>query len=97
MREGFLYLEIVVVCVEFGCHIDVEHEYEKHELMGEMVRWEVEDVRQLMVMWECEFALSTLDVLQRFGFFLQMGFTLILAYPDGWDVGLLGDSLDEDD
>ncbi|GJR02223.1 hypothetical protein Tco_0525207 [Tanacetum coccineum] len=44
-----------------------------------------------------EVALSTLDVLQRFGFFLQMGFTLILATLDGLDVGLLGDVTDEDD
>ncbi|GJY40783.1 hypothetical protein Tco_0428053 [Tanacetum coccineum] len=44
-----------------------------------------------------EFALSTLDVLQRFGFFLQMGFTLILATLDGLDVGLLGDVISEDD
>ncbi|GJW44744.1 hypothetical protein Tco_0073543 [Tanacetum coccineum] len=44
-----------------------------------------------------EFALSTLDVLQRFGFFLQIGFTLILATLDGLDVGLLGDVIGEDD
>ncbi|GJW17547.1 hypothetical protein Tco_0024983 [Tanacetum coccineum] len=44
-----------------------------------------------------EFALSTLDVLQTFGFFLQMGFTLILATLDGLDVGLLGDVIGEDD
>ncbi|GKE80964.1 hypothetical protein Tco_1550964 [Tanacetum coccineum] len=44
-----------------------------------------------------EFALSTLDVLQRFGFFLQMGFTLILATLDGLDVVLLGDVIGEDD
>ncbi|GJQ96443.1 hypothetical protein Tco_0007582 [Tanacetum coccineum] len=44
-----------------------------------------------------EVALSTLDVLQRFGFFLQMGFTLILATLDGLDVGLLGDVIDEND
>ncbi|GJT77740.1 hypothetical protein Tco_1044465 [Tanacetum coccineum] len=31
------------------------------------------------------------------GFFLQMGFTLILATLDGLDVGLLGDVIDEDD
>ncbi|GJU39880.1 hypothetical protein Tco_1192837 [Tanacetum coccineum] len=42
-------------------------------------------------------ALSTLDVLQRFGFFLQMGFILILATFDGLDVGLLGDAIGEDD
>ncbi|GJX20928.1 hypothetical protein Tco_0223605 [Tanacetum coccineum] len=46
---------------------------------------------------EGEFALSTLDVLQSFGFFLQMGFTLILATLDGLDVGLLGDVIGEDD
>ncbi|GKE98219.1 hypothetical protein Tco_0021570, partial [Tanacetum coccineum] len=44
-----------------------------------------------------EVALSILDVLQRFGFFLQMGFTLILATLDGLDVGLLGDVIDDDD
>ncbi|GKB57773.1 hypothetical protein Tco_0913959 [Tanacetum coccineum] len=68
---GFLYLEIEVVCVEFGCYFEVE-------LEGEVV-------------------LSTFDVLQRFGFFLQMGFTLILATLDGLDVGLLGDVIGGDD
>nr|GEU69321.1 hypothetical protein [Tanacetum cinerariifolium] len=42
-----------------------------------------------------EFTLSSLDVLQRFSFFLQMGFTLILATLDGLDVGLLGDVIKE--
>ncbi|GKF30076.1 hypothetical protein Tco_0096418 [Tanacetum coccineum] len=64
-----------------------------------MVRWEMEDVRQLVVMWECrEFTLSSLlDVLQGFSFFLQMGYTLILATLDGLDVGFLGDVIGEDD
>ncbi|GJT03584.1 hypothetical protein Tco_0824753 [Tanacetum coccineum] len=44
-----------------------------------------------------EVVLSTFDVLQRFGFFLQMGFTLILATLDGLDVGLLGDVIGGDD
>nr|GEV29898.1 hypothetical protein [Tanacetum cinerariifolium] len=44
-----------------------------------------------------EFTLSSLDVLQGFNFFLQMGFTLILATLDGLDVGLLGDIIGEDD
>ncbi|GJT55925.1 hypothetical protein Tco_0990979 [Tanacetum coccineum] len=44
-----------------------------------------------------EFALSTLDVLKRFSFFLQMGFTLNLATLNGLDVGLLGDVIGEDD
>ncbi|GJX54199.1 hypothetical protein Tco_0282568 [Tanacetum coccineum] len=44
-----------------------------------------------------EFALSTLNVLQRLGFILQIGFTLILATLDGLDVGLLGDVISEDD
>ncbi|GKA21575.1 hypothetical protein Tco_0701564 [Tanacetum coccineum] len=69
--EGFLYLEIEVVCVEFGCHFDVE--------------------------LECEFTLSSLDVLQGFSFFLQIGFTLILATLNGLDVCLLGDVIGEDD
>ncbi|GJW09617.1 hypothetical protein Tco_1575444 [Tanacetum coccineum] len=45
----------------------------------------------------CELTLSSLDVLQGFSFFLQMGFTLILATLDGLDVGLLGDVIGEDD
>ncbi|GJX82601.1 putative reverse transcriptase domain-containing protein [Tanacetum coccineum] len=68
---GFLYLEMEVVCVEFGCHFEVEIEY--------------------------EFTLSSLEVLQGFSFFLQMGFTLILATFDGLDVGLLEDVIGEDD
>ncbi|GKC71488.1 hypothetical protein Tco_1117371, partial [Tanacetum coccineum] len=44
-----------------------------------------------------EVVLSTFDVLQRFGFFLQIGFTLILATLDGLDVGLLGDVIGGDD
>ncbi|GJU54812.1 putative reverse transcriptase domain-containing protein [Tanacetum coccineum] len=44
-----------------------------------------------------ELALSSLDVLQEFSFFLQMGFTLILATLDCLDVGLLGDVIGEDD
>ncbi|GJZ19591.1 hypothetical protein Tco_0556181 [Tanacetum coccineum] len=46
---------------------------------------------------ECELTLSSLDVLQGFSFFLQIGFTLILATLDGLDVGLLGDVIGEDD
>ncbi|GKA65666.1 serine/threonine-protein kinase STY17-like protein [Tanacetum coccineum] len=44
-----------------------------------------------------EFTLSSLEVLQGFSFFLQMGFTLILATFDGLDVGLLEDVIGEDD
>ncbi|GKB46618.1 hypothetical protein Tco_0897371 [Tanacetum coccineum] len=44
-----------------------------------------------------KFTLSSLDVLQGFSFFLQMGFTLILATLDGLDVGLLGEVIGEDD
>ncbi|GJV74699.1 hypothetical protein Tco_1506283 [Tanacetum coccineum] len=43
-----------------------------------------------------EFTLSSLEVLQGFSFFLQMGFTLILATLDGLDVGLLEDVIGED-
>ncbi|GJZ46056.1 hypothetical protein Tco_0593652 [Tanacetum coccineum] len=57
-RLSILYLEIEVMCVEFGCHFEVE--------------------------LECKFTLSPLDVLQGFSFFLQMGFTLILATFDGF-------------
>ncbi|GJW16565.1 hypothetical protein Tco_0024001 [Tanacetum coccineum] len=72
-------------------------EYGYQSRRGIRVRWEMEDVRQLAVMWECEFTLSSLVVLQGFSFFLQMGFTLILATLDGLDVGLLGDVIGEDD
>ncbi|GJY59408.1 hypothetical protein Tco_0459300 [Tanacetum coccineum] len=44
-----------------------------------------------------EVVLSTFEELQMLGFFLQMGFTLILATFDGLDVGLLGDVIGEDD
>ncbi|GJY23532.1 hypothetical protein Tco_0397190 [Tanacetum coccineum] len=44
-----------------------------------------------------EFILSSLGVLQGFSFFLQIGFTLILATFDGLDVGLLEDVIGEDD
>ncbi|GJZ31439.1 hypothetical protein Tco_0576486 [Tanacetum coccineum] len=44
-----------------------------------------------------KFTLSPFDVLQGFSFFLQIGFTLILATLDGLDVGLLGDVIGEDD
>ncbi|GJV16718.1 hypothetical protein Tco_1362041 [Tanacetum coccineum] len=44
-----------------------------------------------------KFTLIPLDVLQGFSFFLQMGFTLILATLDGLDVSLLGDVIGEDD
>ncbi|GJY61159.1 hypothetical protein Tco_0461816 [Tanacetum coccineum] len=40
---------------------------------------------------------SVLNVRIWFSFFLQMGFTLILATLDGLDVGLLGDVIGEDD
>ncbi|GJS39061.1 hypothetical protein Tco_0564104 [Tanacetum coccineum] len=77
--KGFLYLEIDVVYVEFGCHFDVELELSGFGIgVG-------------------EFTLSSLDVLQEFSFFLQMGFTLIVATLDGLDVSLLGDVIGEDD
>ncbi|GJV58067.1 ARID DNA-binding domain-containing protein [Tanacetum coccineum] len=44
-----------------------------------------------------EFTLSSLEVLQGFSFFLQMGFTLILATFDGLDVVWLEDVIGEDD
>ncbi|GJS30582.1 hypothetical protein Tco_0491202 [Tanacetum coccineum] len=44
-----------------------------------------------------EFTLSSLEVLEGFSFFLQMGFTLILATFDGLDVSLLEDVIGEDD
>ncbi|GKC45150.1 hypothetical protein Tco_1062872 [Tanacetum coccineum] len=77
--EGFFYLEIEVVCVEFGCHFEVELECMSGFGIG-----------------EGELTLSSLDVVQGFSFFLQMGFTLILATLGGLDVCLLGDVIGED-
>ncbi|GJT15621.1 zf-CCHC domain-containing protein [Tanacetum coccineum] len=74
------------------------------DLMGEM---EVEDVRTIMVMGSCPYVRFVmldwgdcfLEMVhdEEFGFFLQMGFTLILATLDGLDVGLLGDVIGGDD
>ncbi|GJR43329.1 hypothetical protein Tco_1311432 [Tanacetum coccineum] len=44
-----------------------------------------------------EVVLSTFEVLQLLGFFLQMGFIVILATLDGLDVGLLGYVIGKDD
>nr|GEV94575.1 ribonuclease H-like domain-containing protein [Tanacetum cinerariifolium] len=49
------------------------------------------------VMRECCFVVERDAWLRGFSFFLQMGFTLILATLDGLDVGLLGDVIGEDD
>ncbi|GJR66426.1 mycolic acid cyclopropane synthase [Tanacetum coccineum] len=46
---------------------------------------------------DVEVSLISLEVLQGFSFFLQMGFTLILATFDGLDVGLLEDVIGEND
>ncbi|GJU80953.1 hypothetical protein Tco_1283318 [Tanacetum coccineum] len=69
--------------------------------MGEMGNGGYEttygDVKVSLMQGFGEFTLISLDVLQGFSFFLQMGFTLILATLDGLDVGLLGDVIGEDD
>ncbi|GJT54859.1 hypothetical protein Tco_0989913 [Tanacetum coccineum] len=89
--KGFLYLEMEVMCVEFGCHFEMELECEFH------LRWF--DDEKIDGLWHIvgKFTLIPLDMLQGFSFFLQMGFTLILDTLDGLDVGLLGDVIDEDD
>ncbi|GJV86744.1 hypothetical protein Tco_1530682 [Tanacetum coccineum] len=69
----------------------------KELFLGEDATRAIPNMGFNLVNVEGEFALSTLDVLQRFGFILQMGFTLILATLDGLDVGLLGDVIGEDD
>ncbi|GJU96680.1 hypothetical protein Tco_1321436 [Tanacetum coccineum] len=66
-------------------------------LMGEMGSRGCETSRGVSGFGIGEVELSTFDVLQMFGFFLQMGFTLILATLDGLDVCLLGDVIGEDD
>nr|GEY21528.1 hypothetical protein [Tanacetum cinerariifolium] len=70
MRECCFVVKRELVCVEFGCHFEVE--------------------------LECKFTLISLDVLQGFSFFIQMGLTLILATLDGLDVSLLGNVIGED-
>ncbi|GJX63975.1 hypothetical protein Tco_0298318 [Tanacetum coccineum] len=80
--EGFLYLEIEMMCVEFGCVENDCHFEVEIELSGFGIG---------------EVELSTFDMLQMFVFFLQMGFTLILATLDGLDACLLGDVIGEDD
>ncbi|GJW93543.1 hypothetical protein Tco_0173215 [Tanacetum coccineum] len=81
---------LIGLVVEFKCH---QHRLFSMEI--EVVC--VEFGCHFKVELECEFTLSLLDVLQGFSFFLQIGFTLILATLDGLDVGLLGDVIGEDD
>ncbi|GKC88106.1 hypothetical protein Tco_1148755 [Tanacetum coccineum] len=68
---------------------------------GELLTMEIEEVEDAETTCgdgEClNVRICTFDVLQRFGFFLQMGFTHILATLDGLDVGLLGDVISGDD
>nr|GEW28533.1 hypothetical protein [Tanacetum cinerariifolium] len=59
--------------------------------------WEMMGTVWTLGVLHSEFTLSSVDVLQGFSFFLQMGLTLILATLDGLDVGLLGDVIGEDD
>ncbi|GJX05675.1 hypothetical protein Tco_0191591 [Tanacetum coccineum] len=66
-------------------------------LLGEDATRAIPNMGFNLVNVEGKFTLSLLDVLQGFSFFLQMGFTLILATLDGLDVGLLGDFIGEDD
>ncbi|GJR11672.1 hypothetical protein Tco_0794324 [Tanacetum coccineum] len=66
-------------------------------VLGEDATREIPNMGFNLVDVEGELTLSSLDVLQGFSFFLQMGFTLILATLDGLDVGLLGDVIGEDD
>ncbi|GJZ62838.1 hypothetical protein Tco_0619259 [Tanacetum coccineum] len=63
------------------------------ELENQDTQYYMEDPEQAFV----EYTSSRTDEACRFGFFLQMGFTLILATLDGLDVGLLGDVIGGDD
>ncbi|GJS48154.1 hypothetical protein Tco_0598275 [Tanacetum coccineum] len=71
--------------------------YSKELFLGEDATRAIPNMGFNLVNVEGELTLSSLDVLQGFSFFLQMGFTLILATLDGLDVGLLGDVIGEDD
>ncbi|GJS28063.1 hypothetical protein Tco_0488683 [Tanacetum coccineum] len=70
---------------------------EQELFLGEDATRAIPNMGFNLVNVEGELTLSSLDVLQGFSFFLQMGFTLILATLDGLDVGLLGDVIGEDD
>ncbi|GJR77143.1 hypothetical protein Tco_0089508 [Tanacetum coccineum] len=95
-------IPIVKVCWNSKCGPEFTWECEDHmkakypRLFAECA---VEPTSEIIGMkfLKAEVVMSTFDVLQRFGFFLQMGFTLILATLDGLDVGLLGDVIGEDD
>ncbi|GKC68700.1 hypothetical protein Tco_1101298 [Tanacetum coccineum] len=80
--------------VMMGCCFVVERDA---LLRGEMGSGGCETSRGVSGFGIGEVELSTFDVLQMFVFFLQMGFTLILATLDGLDVCLLGDVIGEDD
>ncbi|GJW22165.1 hypothetical protein Tco_0032787 [Tanacetum coccineum] len=85
--KSFLYMEKEMMCgkfgfVEFGYHIEVDSECKLHGVG---------------VLGIGEVILSTFKLLQMLGFFLQIGFTLILATLDGLDVSLLGDVISEDE
>ncbi|GJU13620.1 hypothetical protein Tco_1136016 [Tanacetum coccineum] len=72
-------------------------ENQKELFLGEDATRAIPNMGFNLVNVEGKLTLSSLDVLQGFSFFFQMGFTLILATLDGLDVGLLGDVIGEDD
>ncbi|GJZ50831.1 hypothetical protein Tco_0605346 [Tanacetum coccineum] len=99
MSQGPRGLESMVM---MGCCFVVERDallrvWVSCGLMGEMGSRGCETSRGVSGFGIGEVELSTFDVLQMFGFFLQMGFTLILATLDGLDECLLGDVIGEDD
>ncbi|GJZ62776.1 hypothetical protein Tco_0618913 [Tanacetum coccineum] len=92
---------LIDLCYKFGAEAVVEG---KKLFLGEdatraipNMGFNLVDVEGVCGFGMGEVVLSTFEELQMLGFFLQMGFTLILATLDGLDVGLLGDVIGEDD
>nr|GEU90677.1 hypothetical protein [Tanacetum cinerariifolium] len=84
------------------CHLEIlylnQHAHTLHHLESLLaISLDRLDILKEDLGYQSEFTLSSLDVLQGFSFFLQMGFTLILATLNGLDMGLLGDIIGDDD
>ncbi|GJU87283.1 hypothetical protein Tco_1294829 [Tanacetum coccineum] len=91
--EGFLYLEIEVVCVEFGCYFEVELECEQYDLVmldwGDCFLEMVHD--ELVSVLVLENCIEQFDMFQRIGYFLQRVSHSFLSTLNGFGCGLIGD------
>ncbi|GJV64370.1 hypothetical protein Tco_1475198 [Tanacetum coccineum] len=90
IAPGLFKLDLEPLALKFLKNKDAHLDYIKHSREhADTLREIVKSARALIPLD------SNLD--SAFSFFLQMGFTLILATLDGLDVGLLGDVIGEDD